>query len=56
MHTPQLAEYVRRIDRGDWQGVAELMLASASKLAAIVAGGALYPRPEARGGARKQPR
>jgi aspartate racemase len=33
MHTPSLAEYVRRLDRGDWQGVGELMLSSAEKLA-----------------------
>src|SRR5258708_4185286 len=33
MHTPSLAKYVACLDRGDWQGVAELMLASASKLA-----------------------
>jgi aspartate racemase len=35
MHTPSLAEYVRCLDRGDWAGVAELMLASATKLARI---------------------
>ena len=35
MHTPSLAEYVACLDRGDWDGVAELMLASANKLAAI---------------------
>ena len=35
MHTHSLAEYVRCIDRDDWQGVAELMLASARKLASI---------------------
>lgn len=35
MHTPSLAEYMERIYRGDWQGVGELMLASAEKLAAI---------------------
>ncbi|WP_332777914.1 aspartate/glutamate racemase family protein [Polaromonas sp.] len=33
MHTPSLAEYVDCLDRGDLQGVAELMLASANKLA-----------------------
>ena len=33
MHTHPLAEYMRRIRRGDWQGVAELMLSSAEKLA-----------------------
>lgn len=35
LHTPSLADYVRLIDRGDWQGVGELMLASAEKLAAV---------------------
>jgi aspartate racemase len=35
MHTHALAEYMNRIYRGDWQGVAELMLSSARKLAAI---------------------
>lgn len=34
MHTPSLAEYVRCLDRGDLEGVGELMLASARKLAA----------------------
>ena len=33
MHTHSLAEYMQRIRRGDWQGVAELMLSSADKLA-----------------------
>jgi aspartate racemase len=35
MHTPSLAEYTQCISRGDWQAVAELMLASANKLAKI---------------------
>jgi aspartate racemase len=35
MHTPSLAEYVECLDREDWQGVAELMLSSANKLARI---------------------
>lgn len=35
LHTHSLAEYVRCIDRGDWQGVGALMLASANKLASI---------------------
>lgn len=35
MHTHSLADYVRCIERGDWRGVGELMLASAGKLAAI---------------------
>jgi aspartate racemase len=33
MHTHALAEYMKCIDRGDWQGVGELMLSSANKLA-----------------------
>src|SRR5512135_1219904 len=33
MHTHSLAAYMDCIYRGDWQGVAELMLASARKLA-----------------------
>jgi aspartate racemase len=32
MHTPPLADYMNRIYEGDWQGVAEMMLASAAKL------------------------
>jgi aspartate racemase len=35
MHTHSLGQYVKRIDRGDWQGVGELMLSSANKLAGI---------------------
>jgi aspartate racemase len=35
MHTPSLAEYVKCLDRHDWQGVGELMLGSARKLAKI---------------------
>jgi aspartate racemase len=35
MHTHPLADYMECIDRGDWQGVADLMLSSANKLAAI---------------------
>lgn len=35
MHTHSLAEYMKRIQRGDWPGVGELMLASANKLATI---------------------
>jgi aspartate racemase len=35
MHTPSLADYVVCLDRGDWPGVGELMLASAHKLAGI---------------------
>jgi len=33
MHTHSLAEYMKCIDRGDWEGVGELMLSSANKLA-----------------------
>ena len=33
MHTHSLADYVKCLDRQDWQGVGELMLASADKLA-----------------------
>jgi aspartate racemase len=33
MHTHSLAEYIKCIDRGDWQGVGERMLSSADKLA-----------------------
>ncbi|HEY2929845.1 aspartate/glutamate racemase family protein [Piscinibacter sp.] len=33
MHTHSLADYVGCIERGDWQGVGELMLSSADKLA-----------------------
>ena len=33
LHTHSLAEYMRPVSRGDWQGVAELMLSSAHKLA-----------------------
>jgi aspartate racemase len=35
MHTHSLAEYMKFIYRGDWQGVGELMLSSANKLAKI---------------------
>ena len=35
MHTPSFAEYVACLDRGDDRGVADLMLASARKLASI---------------------
>jgi aspartate racemase len=35
MHTPSLAQYVECFDRDDWQGVGDLMLASAEKLARI---------------------
>ena len=35
MHTHSLADYMVRIYQGDWAGVGELMLASATKLASI---------------------
>jgi aspartate racemase len=35
MHTPSLADTMACIDRGDWPGVGEIMLASAKKLARI---------------------
>ena len=35
MHTPTVATYIDRIKRGDWDGVGEILLASAHKLAAI---------------------
>jgi aspartate racemase len=35
MHTPSLADYMACIYRDDWQGVGEIMLASAHKLASI---------------------
>lgn len=35
MHTPSLAATMQRIYRDDWAGVADIMLASANKLAAI---------------------
>jgi len=33
LHGESLAEYMRRVERGDWEGVAALMLSSAEKLA-----------------------
>src|SRR3990170_4980574 len=35
MHSFSLADYVACLDRDDWAGVVELMLASADKLAAV---------------------
>ena len=35
MHNHALAEHMKCINRGDWEGVAELMLSSANKLARI---------------------
>jgi aspartate racemase len=43
MHTHSLADYMRRIDDGDWRGVGELMLASAEKLARIGADFVICP-------------
>lgn len=33
MHTPSLADYIACVDRDDWDGVGDIMLASARKLA-----------------------
>jgi aspartate racemase len=35
MHTPSFSEYVECLSRDDWEGVGDLMLASANKLASI---------------------
>jgi aspartate racemase len=35
LHTHSFGDYVRCLDRGDWQGVGELMLSSADKLGKI---------------------
>ncbi len=43
MHTPPLSDYVACLERGDMQGVADLMLASAEKLARIGADFLLTP-------------
>jgi aspartate racemase len=43
MHTHPLADYMNRIYEGDWQGVGELMLSSANKLASIGAGFLICP-------------
>jgi aspartate racemase len=43
MHTHALANYMQCINQGDWQGVAELMLSSARKLAAIGANFLICP-------------
>lgn len=43
MHTHPFAHYMQCIYRGDWRGVAELMLASAHKLAACGAHFAICP-------------
>ena len=43
LHTHSLSAYMTCIDDGDWQGVAEVMLASANKLAAIGANFLICP-------------
>jgi aspartate racemase len=43
MHTHSLADYMECIHRGDWQGVGELMLSSAGKLAMIGANFLICP-------------
>jgi aspartate racemase len=43
MHTHPLADYMVCIDRDDWQGVGELMLSSANKLASIGADFVICP-------------
>jgi aspartate racemase len=35
IHTHSLADYVKLLDHGDWQGVGELMLSSATRLTSI---------------------
>ncbi len=43
MHTPSLADYNECIYRGDWQGVGELMLVSATKLESLGANFVICP-------------
>ena len=43
MHTPSLEDYMQRIYRGDWEGVGEMMLASARKLAGMGADFVICP-------------
>jgi aspartate racemase len=43
MHTPSLADYMGLIYRGDWDGVGEMMLASANKLKQIGADFVICP-------------
>ncbi len=43
MHTPPFDDYMRRIYRGDWRGVGELMMASAEKLKRIGADFVICP-------------
>jgi aspartate racemase len=43
MHTPSFSDYVRLLERGDWEAVGERMLASARKLAGAGAGFLVCP-------------
>src|SRR5499427_7178009 len=43
LHTPSLADYMALIYRGDWEGVGEMMLASAHKLKQMGADFAICP-------------
>lgn len=43
VHSQSLADYVACIDKNDWKGVGELMLASANKLAKIGADFLIFP-------------
>ena len=43
MHTFPLCEYMRYIEKGDWENVADLMLSSVSKLAKVGADFAICP-------------
>jgi aspartate racemase len=43
MHTPSLEHYMQRIYRGDWEGVGDMMLESARKLAGMGADFAICP-------------
>lgn len=43
LHTPSFAEHVACLERGDWAGVAALLLASARKLAAVGADFVICP-------------
>jgi aspartate racemase len=43
MHTPSLEDYMQRIYRGDWEGVGEMLLESAKKLAGMGADFVICP-------------
>src|SRR5207248_10144924 len=43
LHTSSLAEYNACVDRGDWEGLGELMLRSAAKLASVGAAFLICP-------------